>query len=419
MTIPVAKLGSSVADQGITAAAGLLLHIGLARVLTPSEYGSFAIGFSVLIFFLGIHTTLVTEPLSVLGPARYADRSAAYVRTTLRLQTVLSLGFAFLAALAAAILRRTSPLLATALAAMAVSLVPYLLLAWTRRVGYMRDRPRTALVASSVYGLVLVVGGGFLLATERVTIVHAYVLLGGASLAGCLPLVWTLRSAPEPVEGSMAWRHVAGEHWTYGRWVLWGGIAHWMGSGLLVPALGFLVSLEGAGAFRALSHFAAPIQQWMAVATLLLLPRLAARAPGSRFAGPLRRSLGHVAALVVPVAVAYAVLLAVWGGVALDRLYEQDAYSTHRSLLHGFAAYVVVLAATHALTLVFRAREDTRSVFVSKVVAAAATWALGLPLIQVLGLAGAVWALSLSTVAEGLVLAFRIPRSLGYDRSGP
>ncbi|MGA9592260.1 MAG: hypothetical protein WBS18_04135, partial [Candidatus Acidiferrales bacterium] len=83
------RSAASLVDQALTSGAGLAVNLLLARWMTASFYGAFAVTFAGFLFFAGFHNVLLLEPLSVIGPARYGDGLRAYFRTQLTLHIVL------------------------------------------------------------------------------------------------------------------------------------------------------------------------------------------------------------------------------------------------------------------------------------------------------------------------------------------
>src|SRR5439155_722855 len=69
----------AIADQGLFAGTNFLLNVMLARWLSPGEYGAFAVGLAAVFFVGTFHSALLTEPMLVFGPGKYADRAGAYV----------------------------------------------------------------------------------------------------------------------------------------------------------------------------------------------------------------------------------------------------------------------------------------------------------------------------------------------------
>ena len=58
------------ADQGLISATNFVTLLVLGRALTPSDFGAFALVYTVLIFINSLQSALVTQPHNVLGAAR-------------------------------------------------------------------------------------------------------------------------------------------------------------------------------------------------------------------------------------------------------------------------------------------------------------------------------------------------------------
>src|SRR5690348_2243243 len=65
-------------DQGMFSFANFIMNVFLARALSPSEYGVFAVGQSLFLFIVGFQNALIIEPMSVLGAHKYATRQNSY-----------------------------------------------------------------------------------------------------------------------------------------------------------------------------------------------------------------------------------------------------------------------------------------------------------------------------------------------------
>ncbi|MGH7626911.1 MAG: hypothetical protein ACREOJ_16545, partial [Gemmatimonadaceae bacterium] len=74
----------AITDQGLFAVSNFAMNILLARWLTPTEYGAFAIAYSVFLLFGTLHTALLTEPMLIFGSVKYEADFAAYMRVLLR-----------------------------------------------------------------------------------------------------------------------------------------------------------------------------------------------------------------------------------------------------------------------------------------------------------------------------------------------
>src|SRR5882757_198478 len=88
------KISFAVLDQGLISGTNFTLGILLARWLSPSEYGIYALCFSAYLLISAIQQAIVLEPMSVLGPTQYQERYRAYVGTLVVMQPVLGILFA-------------------------------------------------------------------------------------------------------------------------------------------------------------------------------------------------------------------------------------------------------------------------------------------------------------------------------------
>lgn len=399
-----ARAGFSLADQATVTAAGLGLQVVLGRLLPPSQYGAFAVTYTVLLLVLGAHTSLVSEPMTILASTRTGADRDRLVGAFLRWHHRLVAGATAVAAIAAVVLALTGSSLTAAALGLAVALPGFLLFHLLRRIAYLYLEASRALLLSLAFAALLACGLAILAYHGWISPLTAWVALGAAT---GLSALWRL-ARRRPVRPPPDWRQPAAEAWSYGRWILAANLAHWLGLGLYVPAVGLLLGLDDAGTFRALQNLVAPVQQGLAAAGLLALPWLAGR---SRSSGGAGSGLARLAALTVPPSLLYAALLAFFGSSWVSFLYDRQEYTQASRLLVLFAASVVVMPLTHCLAIAVRATDRPRLVFWSKAAAAAATLGGGLPMVHFLGLTGGVLGLLLSQVVETVVLAVTFRRS--------
>lgn len=406
-------IGSSLADQATVAATHFLLQIVLARLLPPATYGAFAIAHTGLLFVMGVHTALLSEPVSVLGPARHARNLGGYLTVVLRLHWGLGVLAALLGLLTAGVMLILGSSLVATLVAMALATPFVLLFLLLRRACYVAENARLALIGSLVYAALLGVG---LLVTIRLGWLSpwaAFALLGLASLGSALLLAGLLRPAlPRVSDADTAgplWRPVSAEHWRYGRWILAANAAFWVGNGAFPLLVGFTAGLDAAGTFRAFQNLIAPVQQLLAATGLLFLPHLAGR--GARDDDPRgpRQRLGKLWALTLPSATLYALAITLTARPLMDLVYDQEVYTGQAGLMPLFALTAVITAVAHGLALGLRALARPQAVFLSKLAGAATTLVVGVALIWRWGLGGAAVALVASVLFEALVLVALFP----------
>ena len=221
------KSGLSILDQGLVSGAGFLLSFLLARWLNREVYGAFAVAFATLLFFTGFHNVLLLEPMSVMGPARYSDRTSAYFAAQCRIHKLLGALLASALLLMALFMKLlgANHELVTATAASAFALPFFLMLWMVRRMAYMVHRPAVAGTASLVYFLLTLFGLFVLHARSALSPPTAFLLMGGA---GLLSAVLPMRQlgllgaeTDEPIfSKACSWIAVEKENWNYGRWLV-------------------------------------------------------------------------------------------------------------------------------------------------------------------------------------------------------
>ena len=133
----------AITDQGLLSGSNFLFGILLARWLTRDEYGAYALGFSIFLFFSGFHNAFFLEPMSVLGPESYSECLSGYIRKLLGLHFPLAFLLALLTIAAIPFLHffKTDQALTSALWGVSVA-VPLILFQWLcRRAAYLRLSP--------------------------------------------------------------------------------------------------------------------------------------------------------------------------------------------------------------------------------------------------------------------------------------
>src|SRR5260370_11725339 len=61
--------------------ANYVVSLFFVRLLAPADYGTFSISFSRFLLLSGVHNAIVLEPLSIIGPKRYASAILPYLRS--------------------------------------------------------------------------------------------------------------------------------------------------------------------------------------------------------------------------------------------------------------------------------------------------------------------------------------------------
>ena len=396
----------SVVDQGLLSGSQFLFNVLIARWVPPAEYGLLAVAYAGFVIASGLHSSLLVEPMSVLGAARPSSELARYLGRLMsgHLALTLPVGAALVAA---SLLVSGPPPMAVILAGLGVA-VPCVLLQWLlRQACYVEARSELAARGSAVYAAALLGGAavvGWLSPASAARL--AFPLMAGAALLESITLAGPLglwRQRVRPME-----RAEIAAHWTYGRWILTAGAAHNVANLLYLPLLWAVLGLQASAVLRALQNLVLPLQQGLSAVTLLALPWLSRRA-SSRGGRPGAAAWRFVLASV-GAALAYGLALVAGGGRLLGLLYGPGVYASYEWCVPLLALSAVAAAASQALGIVTRARGEPDAVLWSKLAAAAFMLVFGFRLVSGLGVVGALLGLAASNCLETVVLALCLRR---------
>lgn len=260
--------GSSIVDQALFAGTNFLLNVLLARWMTPTEYGAFAVAFSIYLLLAVPHSAYFIEPLLVLGREKQQDL-ADFLRQLLFANLGLSVILSLILFACSKVYGGDDEL-SQALVGLAFAAPFMLLMSVLRRSFYVKLEPHWSVVGGILY-LFLLIGGLFYLKQQgTVTPLSACLLMGGASLLITL-WFWKLqgirfRPSRHPFRG------IARAHWGYGNWMLVTGAMSWVYSD---SALFFLTTwrgLEETSLLRASLNFVLPLLQLQAALCSPLVP---------------------------------------------------------------------------------------------------------------------------------------------------
>lgn len=396
----------AILDQGLISGSNFLIGILLARWLVPENYGAYALALSIFLFLSGFHNALLLEPMSVFGPASYADRLPEYVGRLFGLHFALVFALSALIGLAIPILHLfpAGQALAPALWGVCVA-TPFVLFFWLcRRAAYLKLEPRLAARAASVY--CLVVASLLLLARHFGWLSNftAFVIQSLAAMAAAVVLVVCLGPRLDSRSGPST-STIVRQHWRYGRWAVGTQFVYWLsGNAYYVIAAAFL-RMQDLAALRALQNFSLPFGQFLSAISLLALPWASARYAAEGGFG-FKRRIRQMALLFVGFASAYYVLLCLFGRTIIGLVYA-GRYTEFAHLLPLVAAPLVILAASQGSMIAIQAMQSPANIFFSYAVAAVVTVAAGVPLTRYGGLAGATLGIVLSYLAFWVVIRGR------------
>lgn len=409
----------NVVDQALSSGANFVMALTLARWLSVTAYGTYAVAFSIYLFALSVYTSIVTEPMSVLAHAAYAGHSRAYYGVLLRMHWLVSGGISAFVALIALLFLSSNSEFAWALMGVCFSL-PFSLLFWvSRRACYLNSDTAGAAQGSLVYAscaLALL----FSLRSNMSSLV-GYVIIGLGGLAAGLflhaRLLRTLiddeSAATAPVLTDALRRHLE-----FARWTLPASGATALGQFAVSPLLATTTGLAAAGMLRAAQNVTAPIVQLQSAISLLMLPWMSRR---HAEAGPraLLRTALRAGLLLLALGVPYALVVVYFVRELFRVVYPGTAYMQAHTLLDLLLPATLLGAVSGPASMALYAQQMPRSVLWIKGLAAAEMCLVGTPLILKYGLRGAAWAVLLAALTEALSSAWLLAHSLNRRSQAP
>lgn len=391
-------------DQGVVSLGTFVSTVLLARVLSPAQFGTFALLYGAMLFLNTIHASFITYPLSIHG-ARL-DRDGLGRAATAFL--ILALGLALL--LAAVLTGAAWALGAPRVAAWAVAAH----LAWqvqetVRRALLAQLRPRDAVTGDtlSYLGQAAVIGALAMLGT--LSLEAAFAAMAGTSALAAATQLALIRPARPTTDDIRALGAVALKA---GQWVV---LANVFGAAIMQGLLWTLALTDGAtGAAKlqaVITVMGATNPVMFGIANLVV-PIMAGAGFTRGKEHAQREVLVHVLQGGMLLAPYYAVLL-LWPGRVLGVAYGSSlAYSSLTMPLRLLAfAYLLVYLA-HVGNAVLFGVERTRHVLTVQVVGMAVLVGAGLPLSALWGVTGAAAAtLVVHAARAGVCLRLVVPRA--------
>jgi len=393
------KGGLAILEYGLIAGSNFILGFLLARWMTPEQYGAYGLGFSIFLLLSFLYQALLLEPMSVYGGSNYRENLRGYMRTSLKMHNAISLAIFVVFAIAALVTFEIgkSPALAGALAGLTIA-APCIFLFWLGRRGfYLRISPGPAALGAVLY-FVLVMGGVFLINRLHVlSSFSAFLVMGLAALVCGIVLMFALRHVLEPSTVVPELRETWRKHWVYGRWALGSSIVGWIPTYLYFSVVSVFAGIAHAGELRALMNLAGPVLQTYAALSMLFLP-YAARIQSKEGNAGTYALTWRLTALFTVGAIVYWAAVIPFRAQIFHLLYAGN-YSNVANYLPFFAIETIIWSASVGASIVLRAMESPRSMFIANCAASAITFVVGIPATKFFGLWGVVWSIILANSA--------------------
>lgn len=398
-------------DQGTVSAGNFLTNLLLLRVLTPTNFGTYALLLNAMIFLNTVQQSLVGYPLCVRGAQAEGRRFRSIVAAGL----LAALGLGLLNVLV--MLGVCGYLGRMGLFVPAAFALVFWQLQDTARGGFISQlRQKAALPADALSYLGQAVLVGVLARLGLVTIAGALWLIGATSLVAFAVQLWQLRpSRPEPGELEPMFR----DFWMLGRWS--------------VPArfTGFF-TLQAFPWVIAFRHGTAEVATYQALFQLLALSNPILVSMGNLIIASIARSPGRQVragakfiVLALGLVGGYLLLLSVAGPGFLGVLYgRHSSYVGQMPLLRVFALAWMFEAVALVSTATLGGLEKVKGQFWIQLSGCVCALAVALPLVYRRGLVAAGMGLLMVNAVRAVVgvgLVFRAQRSVehGEPPDGP
>jgi len=408
----------AILEYGLIAGSNFVLGFLLARWMSAEQYGAYGLGFSIFLLLSFLYQALLLEPMSVYGGSNFRENLRGYMKTSVKMHNAISAVIFIVFAIAAVVTIAIgkSSALAGALAGLTIA-APCIFLFWLGRRGfYLRISPGPAAVGAALY-FVLVVGGVFVINRLHVlSSFSAFLLMGLAALACGIALLIALNRVMEPSTSVPDLRETWKKHWSYGKWALGSSIAGWIPNYLYFSVISVFAGIAHAGELRALMNIAGPVLQTYAALSMLFLP-YASRVHSKEGKAGAYALTWRFTALFSVGTLAYWAAVIPFRGPILKLLYAGN-YSNVGDYLPYFALETIIWSAGVGASIVLRAMESPRSMFIANCAASAVTLVVGIPATRFFALWGVVWSIVLANVV-GLAITLILLRRKAKEPNAP
>jgi O-antigen/teichoic acid export membrane protein len=398
------------------------VSIVLARIVSESDYGYFAIAFSFFLFFSSLSQAFILEPLNVLGTLSYAKHPREYFESTFQIQTLVSLGLALVIGLGGLVVLALNPHMGSTLLGLSLCVPPLLAFVLLRRFYYLHAKPEQALLGSLTYAFILLVVLYLAWKIQVLGITTAFLFMAlGSGMASVLMYV-RLKIASRTWDNcseSLQTINIFKRHWELGRWMLAGAAVGWLCTKIYIPLLGALAGAEAAASLKALENLTLPMDQFITSVAVMVLPVVLGKSHGS--VEYLRRKSVEMSILFSLCVVLYVGIVIAFDKRFFSLLYGQDnRYVANAWALPILGIVLVVRGLADAgMGIALRALERFDVFFKAAVCSSVATLSVGVMLVYSFGFLGAVVGKVLSSTVYLIVVLWHFRQISKARRSIP
>lgn len=397
---------AAIIDQALFALSNFTVNLGLARVLSETDYGAVAVAFTALYLVVTVLNALFLEPMQVLASGRFAEDARGYMRTMLVVLAGVSVTAVTAIEVMALLLRHgVGAAVSTALAGIGWVIPLMFLCLILRRAAFLLGRAGIAIAGGAAY-MVLIIGIGWPVAHLSVfTIPRAFALIAGSYAVVALGLISAMGLWPGRAALAAA-RMIAREHLRYGRWSGGAVIVSWAAQNMPYLVLPAFAGLSASASYRAAANLFLPIGHSIGALTTVLLPALTrARGEPPRF----RARLFEIVLLLGGGAALYGILVFLLRQPIFQLLYG-GKYTEALAILPFVACGLVCYGLSNAFSMASAAYERPERNFRASLISAVITLLVAPAAIIKLGLFGAAIGGIIGDAARTVALAIGLAR---------
>jgi O-antigen/teichoic acid export membrane protein len=402
----------AVFDEGLIAGSNFLVGVLLARWLEPDQYGAYALAYSIYLALYAAYRALILEPVSVYGPTFRPERQRWYLGELLKIQLLVVLPILAVLGISSLLADHIWAEHSVSVALVGVTLAaPFLFLfSFTRFSFYMQLKPGRAL-SGAVFYFVLIAGGLVLLNRWKLlSPLTAFLLMAAATLVSSAIQLARLKPAFQRKFFNPDLTDVWHKHWSYGRWSLPTAFLTWLPANIYFFLVGSFCGVAQAGALKVLANFIVPLGHVGAALSLLVTPYVSGlfgRKGASRTSLP----VWWINTLYFIGGISYCALIAIFREPLFHALYG-NRYSEFIYLVPCAGVVAALNIAGSGSRIGLRATQSPSSLFVAYGIASVASVVFGIPLVRAYGLAGAIAAAIISSLAMFLSVYFLFRRKV-------
>jgi len=388
-------------DQGIISLANFAASILLTALVSPSELGTYVIGFLAIYLIRAIQNGIIVQPLNTYGAGKDISPFKAYFSAAAIHQVILSTLTAVAAlGLGWVLIKTGNDTLGPTVFVLWFAFFTWQIQEFIRRAFYTRSEVHKAVWVSLTANLIRL---GVIVLLSRIgqitghTGLHA---IGWGSLAASLFGIWLARGyfTKDIQNLFQTWL----ENWRFGRWILGASLADWVVVDLYPIIMAGMISFAATGVYQTLQNLVAPIHVLLRAMDTFVTPIMAKAFDHSGIIKVQRTT--KLIYLIGGIPVLGLLALVLIFTPQLLFLLKGDTYLPYANGIYLMVLFYLFLFINRPLQMVFRAIRQGKQVFMANVIAALSMFTVGIWLIKRWGLYGAIGGQALNAIIISLVL---------------